>query len=681
MTRLQRMAPPVVLGPYTPPGPPSPGSGGTIVLGGRTNYDDLTDEAAFITSIGGNPADSFLLEYLSLGTWADCWDTYGGFTNFGSWTGPKMISLPVQVSASPLTWTDITGGGQDAALTAFFTWCYNTGKVQYIRPGWEGNLSSGTWPWSTSGADTSGNQLGYVAVWQYMWEKAHAVAPGYFKWVWCPDFPGGGPTFPNYLPGGAYYPGDAYVDGLGLDVYWTWAGGGGFPGDASMLAALQSGSTPNWDQILAYCVAHDKDFWVPEWGLNGDNSLPNGGDDPTAVLDMFSQATTAANQLAPNANKLFLGPWNNVGAYPFSSFPNALAQLGNSVGVAVDEGYIAGPVVSTLEIVTPPPQSGVVGNSYELTLTATGGAGGYTFTAAPLPGGLFLVYDTVIDGTFTAAGTVTVDIEVTDADGNTSPSSFVFTVTNPDSGAAVPTVPSGTAVPTNLILNSTFESPGTTTLSPNWSPYWGANGNAQKPNTDSTLSSLVSLSSAGVNLGVDGTSCGLICTAASGQADPFTFTPSPSAPVFVEYKAYIPCESNGTVYNWPALWIVTPDIWNGEIDMGEGLGGGFAGHYHFNEGNDQGALSTNAQGSYSIIPNADNVFGLLFANNGVATLYINGVRVGTFSPPILSASTLAQTNGFMLVVENSGGDAETPGIAGPANNSAVMVLRYARVWQ
>lgn len=246
-------------------------------------------------------------------------------------------------------------------------------------------------------------------------------------------------------------------------------------------------------------------------------------------------------------------------------------------------------------------------------------------------------------------------------------------VTPPPVTGVAPTINAGqkalTTVPTNVLFNSTWEGVGGA-LGSQWSPYWGKNGGAQEPNTESTNSANVTVTTAGVNLQCSGPAvAGLICTADSGQAEPFTFTPSPAKPVFVEFKAYIPCNSAGKINNWPALWIVTPGVWNGEVDIFEGLGGGAAAHTHIAGGN-QGAIN------YSIIPNADNVFGLLYDNSGsVCQLFVNGVSQGNLSCPAISASTLAETKGYELVAENSGG-----ADSGPLANTTV-ILRYARVFQ
>ena len=65
---------------------PPPAQRGQIILGGRTTYGNSGNaENAFITSIGGAPANSVLMEYLNLpstwGTWntTGVWAAVGGF--------------------------------------------------------------------------------------------------------------------------------------------------------------------------------------------------------------------------------------------------------------------------------------------------------------------------------------------------------------------------------------------------------------------------------------------------------------------------------------------------------------------------------------------------------------------------------------------------------------------------
>jgi beta-mannanase len=62
----------------------------------------------------------------------------------------------------------------------------------------------------------SGNPTGYVAAWRHIHDLFTQVGATNVEWVWCPNvwWTGSLATDP-----GAYYPGDGYVDWLGLDGY------------------------------------------------------------------------------------------------------------------------------------------------------------------------------------------------------------------------------------------------------------------------------------------------------------------------------------------------------------------------------------------------------------------------------------------------------------------------------
>jgi len=89
---------------------------------------------------------------------------------------------------------------------------------------------------------------------------------------------------------------------------------------------------------------------------------------------------------------------------------------------------IIGPVTITGPAALP---VGVVGSVYPpTTVTATGGSGGYSFTAAGLPAGLSLSTSGVLTGTPTSAGgnLFTVQVTVTDTSSNTATDSYQLTI-------------------------------------------------------------------------------------------------------------------------------------------------------------------------------------------------------------------------------------------------------------
>src|ERR1035437_9426901 len=182
-------------------------STGKIILGGYSAYTGVAAETAFITGIGGTPASSVYLTFAgNTSTWATTFSTVGGWTDIDNWPGQKCITLGGQVTSSPRTWTDVTGGGQDAAFTTLAKYCvaHNISIVRFMHE------FNGNWyPWGIGGNDTASNRAGYIATWQHVWNLFNAVAPGYFKWLWNPTSGNSAymtTVFTNY------YPGDGYVD-------------------------------------------------------------------------------------------------------------------------------------------------------------------------------------------------------------------------------------------------------------------------------------------------------------------------------------------------------------------------------------------------------------------------------------------------------------------------------------
>jgi hypothetical protein len=152
-----------------------------------------------------------------------------------------------------------------------------------IRIGWEFN---GNWyPWSAGGQASN-----YVAAYRQIVVTFRSVPNTDFKFEWNPNI---GDLGVGDLA--TYYPGDAYVDDVGLDVYdVAW---GDYPGIQLIFDSMEAEAYGlNW--IAAFSAQHDKPTVFPEFGLgwgtcstNGapvkaPNTQVCGGDDPTFVNDM-----------------------------------------------------------------------------------------------------------------------------------------------------------------------------------------------------------------------------------------------------------------------------------------------------------------------------------------------------------------------------------------------------------
>lgn len=156
-----------------------------------------------------------------------------------------------------------------------------------IRLGWEFN---GNWYiWQAS------NPATWVNCWRQIVTSARTTAPG-LQWDWNVNRgTSSGLSNPTLA-----YPGDAYVDTVGVDSYDAYP--------AATTAAgwnTQLNGTQGLLYWLNFAKTHGKKFAVPEWGSVNTGSSA-GKDDPTYVNDMLAFFTAHSAILAWESN--FQGP-------------------------------------------------------------------------------------------------------------------------------------------------------------------------------------------------------------------------------------------------------------------------------------------------------------------------------------------------------------------------------------
>jgi hypothetical protein len=151
-----------------------------------------------------------------------------------------------------------------------------------IRMGWEFN--EGWAPWAASGQAAN-----FIAYWRQIVTSMRSVPGANFQFEWNPNI---GAQSAGDLA--AYYPGNSYVDLIGLDVYdISW---GSYPGAANLFSTMLTEPYGlNW--LAAFASQQGKPITLPEWGLGwGDSNdgapvsdpgtETSGGDDPTFINDM-----------------------------------------------------------------------------------------------------------------------------------------------------------------------------------------------------------------------------------------------------------------------------------------------------------------------------------------------------------------------------------------------------------
>ncbi|HVU60809.1 MAG TPA: glycosyl hydrolase [Mycobacteriales bacterium] len=156
-----------------------------------------------------------------------------------------------------------------------------------LRLGWEFNQKS--YPWYAAGQAPA-----FVAYWRHIVNAMRGVSGASFVFEWNPSLGdnGGGDKAMGDLT--SYYPGDAYVDIMALDVYdiaWN-----NYPGEPAQFSSIKS---RKWglDWLASFAGQHSKQVAIAEfglgWGASAGNGQPyagtgtvSGGDNPRFIADM-----------------------------------------------------------------------------------------------------------------------------------------------------------------------------------------------------------------------------------------------------------------------------------------------------------------------------------------------------------------------------------------------------------
>jgi hypothetical protein len=218
---------------------------------------------AFTTTLGAQPP--FAMDFIDGTTWRTITQRRWPYSK---WKG-KGYTMIWGVDMLPDTYTPNTdpsdAGGSCYGLTQgatgefdhyFRTVATNIVRagfpISVIRFGWEFN---GNWfPWAAQGCASA-----YVRYFDDIVTTMRSVPGSHFTFEW-------NPTRGDLGVGSLaqYYPGDQYVDDIGLDVYdleqQTYPGA-----KAEFRHMLTQRYGLNW--LATFAAAHDKPIVLPEWGL------------------------------------------------------------------------------------------------------------------------------------------------------------------------------------------------------------------------------------------------------------------------------------------------------------------------------------------------------------------------------------------------------------------------------
>jgi len=289
----------------------------TTGLGDFAGSGDPGALASFASITGTHPvlASDYLLR-------TSGWDGMDGAGGTEDWmldqwrnTGYRLV-LGVPILPGRLGGTLVEGA--TGAYNQYFTILAQTlvqdGAANAIlRLGWEFN---GTWyPWSVA---SNADAQNFAHFWRQIVNTMRAVPGQQFKFLWNPN--GGGSSSWNLE---LAYPGSAYVDYIGTDVYDEYWGSS-FTPQASWSNAVTQTWGLNW--LTTFAAAEGRPIAIPEWSVDYRTDGHGLGDDPYFISQF-------ANWIADN-NVAFtcIFSFNDTAGAQDNDltdggFPNALASF------------------------------------------------------------------------------------------------------------------------------------------------------------------------------------------------------------------------------------------------------------------------------------------------------------------------------------------------------------------
>jgi hypothetical protein len=289
----------------------------TVALGDFAGSGDASSLAGFASITGTHPV--LASDYLLRSTGWDGMDGAGGSEDWmlGQWRNAGyrvVLGVPILPGGSGGTLAAGATGAYNQYFAILAQTLVNDGASNAIlRLGWEFN---GSWyPWSVASNTDAQN---FAAFWRQIVDTMRAVPGQQFKFLWNPN--GGGSSDWNLE---LAYPGSAYVDYIGTDIYDQYWGTSPTPQAAWSNAVNQTWGL-NW--LVSFAAAQGRPIAVPEWSVDFRSDGHGMGDDPN-FINQFAN-WIAANNVAFTCifsyNDTSTGQDNDI---TDGSFPNALAAF------------------------------------------------------------------------------------------------------------------------------------------------------------------------------------------------------------------------------------------------------------------------------------------------------------------------------------------------------------------
>jgi hypothetical protein len=258
------------------------------------------------------------LTFLAQDTWANMGSASNVRARYVGFIGLRsniVVAVPLNMTGSTLA--QVAAGNFDSYFTTMFTQIAADFPAAKIRLGWEFN--GNYFAWCATGVETD-----FIAAWQHIYTLGKAIS-SQFEFCWNPDKIAAVYVGDGSADATACYPGDAYVDSIGIENYAQWrnsvdapTSGSTFPyvtpeptvkqverwtncSLGTLSTSFAGAGTPRPYCLLwaaQFATQHGKPLAIPEWGI-GFDPLRNGrhvGDDAYHVAQTFAFIT--ANSVA-----------------------------------------------------------------------------------------------------------------------------------------------------------------------------------------------------------------------------------------------------------------------------------------------------------------------------------------------------------------------------------------------
>jgi hypothetical protein len=253
---------------------------GSVPLGDYAGTDNPSGIAQFGSVTGTHLA--LATDFLN---GSSTWAVLDGASGIGAWrsSGYQLVlGVPMLPDRGRATLAKGARGSYDSYFVTLARNLVADGEGgAYLRLGWEFN---GNWfKWSVHNAKGA---VEFAAYFRDVVEAMRSVPGASFKFVWNPN---GGNSHGRSYRASEAYPGNAYVDYIGTDLYdEAWVQ----PLTPQNAWQFQLDATWGLDWLASFAAAQDKPIVFPEWGVAIRSDGHGLGDDPYFVNAFAGWITT-----------------------------------------------------------------------------------------------------------------------------------------------------------------------------------------------------------------------------------------------------------------------------------------------------------------------------------------------------------------------------------------------------